>query len=255
MSRPPAGVDFPLPGVGWPGSEVSANVGRMGGPAGPHSATPGELSARLEAERRGVPFLVWRDRSGERLLALDEASAAKVTVGRGAEVDVALSEDDQVSRLHAEIERIGGEWTVADDGLSRNGSFLNGERIGGRRRLTDGDLLRFGATEVLFRAPLPAPGTATAAAPDGPRVERLTESQRRILVALCRPFRDGGQYATPPTNQEVADEVHLSLDAVKGHLRVLFEKFELGDVPQNQKRVRLVEQALRSGLISVRDLR
>jgi hypothetical protein len=224
----------------------------MGGPAEPHSASPVELSARLEAERRGVPFLLWRGATGECLLALDRE---RVTVGRGSEVDVALDEDDQVSRLHAEIERIGGEWTVADDGLSRNGSFLNGERVGGRRRLADGDLLRFGSTEVLFRAPASSGSAATMAAPDGPKVESLTENQRNILIALCRPFRDGSQYATPATNQQIADEVYLSLDAVKGHLRVLFEKFQVGDLPQNQKRVRLVELALRSGLISVRDLR
>ena len=33
-----------------------------------------------------------------------------------------------------------------DDGLSRNGTFVNGERLSGRRRLTDGDTLRFGGT-------------------------------------------------------------------------------------------------------------
>ena len=46
----------------------------------------------------------------------------------------------------------------------------------------------------------------------------------------------------------------LSVDSVKGHLRALFEKFGIGDLPQNQKRVRLVELALRQGVISVRDL-
>jgi hypothetical protein len=222
----------------------------MGGPAGPHSATPAELTERLEAERRGIPFLLWRDRGGQRILRLE---ADRATIGRGEETDVRL-EDEQVSRLHAEVERIGGEWTLADDGLSRNGSFLNGERLGGRRRLEDGDVLRVGSTEVLFRAPQPSGSEATVAAPDVPDVA-LTETQRAILVALCRPFADGSPYATPATNQDVADEVHLSLDAVKGHLRVLFEKFEIGDLPQNQKRVRLVELAMRGGLISVRDLR
>jgi pSer/pThr/pTyr-binding forkhead associated (FHA) protein len=227
----------------------------MGGPSGPHAASPAELSERLEAERRGLPFLLWRDSSGQRLLTLDAGRADRVTVGRGPEVDVGLDHDDQVSRLHAEIERIGGEWTVADDGLSRNGSFLNSERVGGRRRLTDGDVLRFGSTEVEFRAPATSDSSATVAAPDAPEVASLTDNQRKILIALCRPFREGSAFATPATNQQIADEVYLSLDAVKGHLRVLFEKFQVGDLPQNQKRVKLVELALRSGLISVRDLR
>ena len=82
----------------------------------------------------------------------------------------------------------------------------------------------------------------------------LTDTQRKILIALSRPFREGSHYATPATNQQIADEVFLSLDSVKGHLRALFEKFGIGDLPQNQKRVRLVELALRHGVISVRDL-
>ena len=225
----------------------------MESPGAAHTATPAELQERLEAERAGVPFLLWREPDGQRILSLDP-TRTRVTVGRGPEVDIALEVDERVSRLHAEIERIGGEWTVSDDGLSRNGSFLNGDRIGGRRRLADGDELRFGSTTVAFRAPSPSPSSATVAAPDAAAAPSLSDTQRRILIALCRPFRDGNQYATPATNQQVADEVFLSLDAVKGHLRALFEKFGIADLPQNQKRVRLVELALRNGVISVREL-
>jgi len=224
----------------------------MAGPAGPHSATPAELQDRIAAERSGWPFLLWRAGGEQRILLLDD-DLDHATVGRGDEIDVGLDDDGQVSRLHAELERIGGQWTIVDDGLSRNGSFVNGQRLGGRRRLRDGDELRFGSTSVSFRAPPAGDVPETAAATDAPALE-LTETQRRILVALCRPFRDGGAYATPATNQQVADEVHLSVDAVKGHLRALFTKFAVGPLPQNQKRVRLVELALRSGLISVRDL-
>jgi len=40
---------------------------------------------------------------------------------------------------------------LADDGLSSNGTFVNGQRIVARRRLTDGDAIRVGATVILFR--------------------------------------------------------------------------------------------------------
>lgn len=219
---------------------------------GAHSASPAELKLRLEAEAAGWPFLVYRDGAEQRIVTLGE-SVERATVGRGDDVDVRLDCDDNVSRLHAELERIGGQWTISDDGLSRNGSFVNDERVSGRRRLRDGDLLRFGSTAVLFRAPIAAGGSETAVAPDPP-APSVTETQRKLLIALCRPYRDGSSYATPATNQEIADEVFLSLDAVKGHMRALFAKFEIGDLPQNQKRARLVELTLQSGLISPRDL-
>ena len=92
------------------------------------------------------------------------------------------------------------------------------------------------------------------AAADHPEASAVTDTQRRVLVALCRPFREGSEFASPATNKQIAEEVFLSVDAVKANLRALFERFEVGDLPQNQKRVRLAELALRSGVISPRDL-
>ncbi len=225
----------------------------MARPDDPHVASPAELKQRLEAERECAPFLLYREDDGQRIVGLGTVSE-RFSIGRDGGMDLTL-DDEQVSLLHAELERTGGQWTISDDGLSRNGSFLNGARVAGRKRILDGDELRFGETIVVFRDPRSSKITATASPPEGPAVERLTENQKRILVALCRPFGDGSAYATPATNQQVADEVFLSVDAVKGHLRTLFERFGIGELPQNQKRVRLVELAMQSGLISMRDLR
>jgi pSer/pThr/pTyr-binding forkhead associated (FHA) protein len=221
-------------------------------PDAAHVATPAELKERLEAERRCEPFLFYRDAEGQTIVELG-TDRERFSVGRDPAMDLTL-EDEQVSLLHAELERIGGQWTVSDDGLSKNGTFLNGERTSGRRRIRDGDELRFGETIVVFRDPASGEAGETAGAPEGPAVKEVTESQRKILIALCRPFKDGSQYATPATNQQIADEVFLSVDAVKGHLRTLYERFEIGDLPQNQKRLRLVELAMQGGLISIRDL-
>src|SRR3954447_1886084 len=115
--------------------------------------SPSELSARLELERRGAPFLMLRDDAlAQRLVALDP-DATVLSVGRGEGSDVSLPWDGRVSRLHARLERIGGHWTLDDAGLSRMGSCANGERLHGRRRLHDGDVLRFGSTAVVFRDP------------------------------------------------------------------------------------------------------
>jgi len=154
----------------------------------------------------------------------------------------------------AELSRIGRDWTVSDDGLSRNGTHVNGQRIVGRRRLHDGDVVRFGRTAATYREPRIANITETEVASDVPDRASLSEAQRRVLIALCRPFKDGSGYVTPATNQEVASELFLSVDAVKTHLRSLFGKFGIEDLPQNQKRVRLVELALKSGVVTPRDL-
>lgn len=218
-----------------------------------HRASASELKEQIEAERAGEPFLVLRDGEGAQLIL--PLTTGHLTVGRAQNADLTVEWDDEVSRVHAELEQIGGTWTVSDDGLSRNGSYVNNERVTGRRRLYDGDVLRFGTTTVTFRQPAVGVTAAGETVLGGELPDAtLTPTQKTVLVALCRPFRDGSAYATPATNQQVADEVFLSVDAVKTHLRTLFAKFGVEDLPQNQKRVKLVELALQSGAISPRDL-
>jgi hypothetical protein len=221
----------------------------------PRPASARELKAVLEAERSGRPFLLYRDGDGaQRLRVLDDATNW-LTLGRSGETDVTLGWDERVSAVHAELHRAGGEWTVADDGLSTNGTFLNGARLHGRQRLRDGDRLLIGGTAVLYRVgPGSAPVAGTVIDSGTPTVEELSATQRRVLVALCRPYRDGGRFAVPATNQQIGREVCLGVDAVKTHLRVLFAKFGLEGVPQNEKRVRLAKCALEWGLVRRGDL-
>jgi hypothetical protein len=171
-----------------------------------------------------------------------------VTIGRASSADVCLSGDIRVSRVHAVLERIGGLWTIVDDGLSRNGTFLNGRRLLHRMRLRDRDKIRMGETVLTFCAPPHTMSQQTAVADILPAATRLTGPQRSILVALCRPYGDMRPYASPASNQQIAKELFLSLDAVKTHLRGLFHKFGIEKLPQNQKRARLAEIALELGL-------
>lgn len=221
-------------------------------PAGAGSVS--ELKARIDAERAGQPFLLYRDGENRQRLFFLEPDRAQASVGRRPSSDLVLDWDDQVSRLHAQLERVEEDWTVIDDGLSRNGTFVGGERLSGRRRLADGDTMRFGSTTVTFRSPQVEAQAGTAIAGDSPVAVDLSTTQRRVLVALSRPYKDGTAFASPATNQQIADELFLSVDAVKTHLRVLFAKFGIENVPQNQKRIRLVERAFYSGVISERDL-
>jgi hypothetical protein len=207
----------------------------------------------IEAEREDRPFIVYRNEEGDQqILALEPHR--RMTVGRNEENDVPLPWDDQVSRAHAELEVVGGEWTVIDDGLSRNGTFLNGSRLTGRKRLHDGDTMRFGRTLAVYRDPEERRRSITSGDIEVPTTDDLSEMQRNVLIALCRPYKHTEGFATPATNQQIADEVYLSVDAVKTHLRALFRKFNIEDLPQNQKRMRLVECAFQWGLVAERDL-
>jgi DNA-binding CsgD family transcriptional regulator len=214
-----------------------------------HDFTPSELSEQLAADRGGGPYLLYRDGRGvQRILPL---AGSPVTVGREPGIELVLSWDAEVSRVHARLEPVGGSWTLVDDGLSRNGSFVNGERVAGRRRLAPGDRLRFGKTEALFRAPLAVPAD-TVPAGDGAEAIRLTGAQRQVLVALCRPVLGGDVGAVPASNKEVAAELSLSVEAVRTQLKSLFQRFDVPDLPQNRKRAELVRRAVATGVVTRR---
>ncbi|MEA2333409.1 MAG: hypothetical protein QOH58_3547 [Thermoleophilaceae bacterium] len=217
----------------------------------PHSLSPAELASLLEAERTGAAFLAYRDGAGDlRLGPLDGVTS--LTIGRGEHNDLVLAWDAEVSRTHAQLVLFGVEWTLADDGLSRNGSFVNGERVLGRRRLADGDVVRLGRTSIVFRAPrLATPSTAVG---DLAADVRLTAGERRVLIALCRPVAAPGGSGVPARNREIADALHLTPDGVKTHIRTLFAKLAIEDLPQYRKRTELARRALESGLVTLSDL-
>jgi pSer/pThr/pTyr-binding forkhead associated (FHA) protein len=205
------------------------------------------------ASTSAAPFLAYVGPDGVEV-AIELREAPRLTLGRDPACDIPLPWDASVSRTHAVLERLGTVWTIADDGISRNGTYLNAARLTGRRRLAHGDVIGLGRTHLRFSDPHSAQAGATSttqpvlAAP-------VTPMQRRVLVALCRPMLEAGNYyVTPAANAAIAEELVLSVEAVKTHLRSLFERFEVGDLPQNQKRAKVAEIALRAGIVSERDL-
>jgi FHA domain len=224
-------------------SGVSANP-----PADAESAS--EMKARVEAEREGRSFVLYRDAHDSQRLFLFGPGLATATVGRQPPADLLLDWDDQVSRQHARFEWLDGALELVDDGLSRNGTFVNGERLSGRRRLSDGDALQFGTTAMTFRSPERDFGEPAGA----PAAVSLSTSQRRVLTALCRPYGGSSEFASPATDEQIAEQLFLSVGAVRTHLRILYAKLGVEELPQNETRVRLVERAFSVGLISERDL-
>jgi pSer/pThr/pTyr-binding forkhead associated (FHA) protein len=216
--------------------------------------TPRDLQERIRADRRGDPYLLLRDDAHRQQIIALNAQLHALTIGRATGCDVCLRWDDGVSRAHARLERLGtGAWMLVDDGLSRNGSIVNGERLRQRRRLADGDVLRFGDTFVVYRAPASETHRGVTVVAPGNEIE-LTAAQRRVLIELCRPYRDRGEFATPATNQEIADRLVLSIEAVKTQLRALFERFDVEPLARDAKRTRLVQRAFETGVISRQDL-
>lgn len=78
-----------------------------------------------------------------------EVDSAQLTIGRGGQNDIAIRTDEYASARHARFEpRQDGVW-VQDLG-STNGTYLNGARLEHPRRLTRGDIVRVGETDLRF---------------------------------------------------------------------------------------------------------
>jgi FHA domain len=99
------------------------------------------------------------DRSAGRLVVVrsptlspgreEPVDSAPITVGRSADNDLELAGDNYASARHARFQpRRDGVW-IEDVG-STNGTFVNGTRLTKPRKLTRGDVVRVGETELRF---------------------------------------------------------------------------------------------------------
>jgi pSer/pThr/pTyr-binding forkhead associated (FHA) protein len=213
------------------------------------SQTPEELQERQAALDRGAPFLLFRDGDGrQRIFALPEPVDA-VTVGRRFEADISLPWDPEASRLHAELSFRAGEWTICDNGWSQNGTWVNGLRLAGRRRLADGDLVKIGRTIIGFHQPgVNRPGP-TMVQGDLSATPRFSDQQQRILRALCKPLFTDGDGFNPASDLEVSDATEIDVDVVSQELDQLARQFGLEDMPRPERRAEVALLAVRSGLV------
>jgi hypothetical protein len=166
------------------------------------------------------------------------------TIGRGAGADVRL-EDPSVSRLHAEIVRRGPYYYVADLGLSRNGTRVNGRPVA-RRVLEDGDVLSFGSARCRVEG-LPREELAAEAELRRAAAPELTRRELDVLISLCRPALSDEAFVTPATAKEIASDLVVTEAAVKQHLLRLYAKFR---VPEGlNRRTRLANEVISLGLV------
>lgn len=116
--------------------------------------------------------LVIEDEAGTRTVV--PFTADEITIGRDAAAGGWRLPDRNVSRRHARFLRVNGAVHVEDLG-SLTGTWLNGERIAGRRRLRVGDLVEIGDYDLVVLpdqaeghgpgTPPPLPLTPVPAAP------------------------------------------------------------------------------------------
>jgi hypothetical protein len=209
-----------------------------------------ELEARRLAERRGAPFLVFRDGDRQQQIFTLEEELKTVTVGRRFETDISLPWDGEVSRLHAEFEYRAGEWTIVDDGWSQNGTWVNGLRLTARRRLVDGDLVRIGRTMFAYVHPGPLGVGPTMVPGELSATPRFSEQQQRILKALCRPLFGDGDGFNPASDSTISEETGVPVETVIIELDHLGRALGLEDMPRPERRAETALLAFRSGLVT-----
>jgi hypothetical protein len=172
-----------------------------------------------------------------------------ITIGQISTNDVPLPFDRTVSRVHCILERVAARWCVRDLS-SRNGTFVNGERIWGQLPLRTGDEIRVGSVRFVARLDdAGAQGDETVGAETGPT---LTRREREVLVALCSPMFSGDVFREPASTRQIASELVVTEAAVKQHLSRLYDKF--GIYEQEGRRARLANEAIRRGAVNTAEI-
>jgi DNA-binding CsgD family transcriptional regulator len=191
--------------------------------------------------------------SGRQLIPL---GAERVTVGKSSSNVVSLNDDSTVSRLHAVLENLGYAWSIRDVG-SRNGTYINGEKISTERVLRSGDELRVGKSKLVFWEVRDADevtvGEATVSVAPTQPAPRLTPRELEVLVVLCRPLVSGDPFPEAVSVKQMAQELFVTEAAIKQHLQNLYDKFAIP--PEGERRVRLANEAIRRGAVTLNMLR
>jgi ATP/maltotriose-dependent transcriptional regulator MalT len=154
------------------------------------------------------------------------------------------------------MENLGFAWSRRDVG-SRNGAYLNGEKICAERVLRSGDELRVGNSRLLFwevkQADEASANEATVSVKTAQLPPRLTRREVEVLVVLCRPLVSDDPFPEPASVRRMALELFVTEAAIKQHLQNLYDKFAIP--AEGERRVRLANEAIRRGAVTLALLR
>ncbi len=207
-----------------------------------------ELSELIHHLNAGQSLIHYRDREGR--LELVVLARSEIVIGREPRSGITLDWDRSVSRVHAILRPLGPAWTIEDQALSRNGTFVNGARVTTARRLDNGDAILIGSTPLVFRAPERTSDESTHIVVGHPAMTELTPLQQQVLAALCRPVDALHPYAEPASNREIAEQLGFDIEDVKSHVQALAQLLQVDRLPQAQRRYVMAQNALRWDLVS-----
>ena len=105
-------------------------------------AAPAVSADRKPGDERAYIIVM----SGQNVGEMYKVTSDQITLGRGGGADVRLV-DEGISRFHCRLQ-VAGDDVFVEDLKSRNGTFVNGERIT-QRKLEDGDKFQLGRTTVV----------------------------------------------------------------------------------------------------------
>jgi len=100
---------------------------------------------KVEQQYRTAHLSLVRGRGTKKDIDID----ANVTIGRDERNELGLFRDSDVEQQHAEIMKENGQYVIEDKG-SRAGTFVNKNRVSGRKVLADGDVINVGRTTIVF---------------------------------------------------------------------------------------------------------
>ena len=151
-----------------------------------------------------------------------EIPGSEVQLGKGPRNDIVIT-DPAVSTAHAAIKLDGSTYTVSDLG-SRNGTYLNGERITEPKELRHGDVIGMGLSKITFRMGghsetgaigIAQLGLAKAEAAPAPTEQALADAvvaehlASETDVARLRSNANGKRFAPSLVDEHVIGEVAL----------------------------------------------
>jgi len=197
----------------------------------------------------GMPAVeVWGTRGREFVVSLEEQS---YVVGSDPDSTHITLEDPQVSRVHAALDSIGPVWFVRDLG-SRNGTFLNRDRVTGQRRLQHNDCVRIGQAELRYvdGDELVRPDTT----PIDNDCPPLTRMERAVLLELCRPILCLDIIREAADVTDIASRLFIGRNAVQAHLTKMYDKFELAQHAGVNRRKLLAASAIQRGCVTRLDV-